>query len=768
MNKIVKKTIAGVSTGVVVLYTLPLSSIASTESVFAKLNNKGENYKTIVSIKEDDEVNQTEQKKELPLEAKITYKLNGTEIKPEELAGRSGKVTVNIEYINKSSKYVNVNGRSELMYTPFVVAVGTIINNKNNTNIKVTNGKVIENSGKSIVCGVLLPGMEESLKLSNNLTAVEIPSNIEITMDTTNFEMGNIMCYASPKVLDGTIDWNKFNNLFESTNLLQQSSNQIEEGAKKLHDGTIQLKEGTETLSNGIETAYNGSATIKSEIEKSINSMNSTNNASKENTLDDKLLNQIGAKAKTSANSTISSQLNIIGDSAKAQAVASIEQQLEGIGKAASNQAASAITAKQAIITKNAEQAVKTGMQAKKEELAAGIQKYVASNKDNLISEKHISEAVENSTYEDITEIVTYAATAGATEGAKVAGNAISGIKANAGEVNVDVSNISVKVNYEDLLNNNVDYNNLDDSQKAIIESIAKQVAESAEKEAENQAKNQAKTSAENAVKIVKDNAEKSATQSAQIAVSEIAKQSATVAAKTAAGNTTKQIINNAVNTGVNDAMNQLVTNFGKDTSFIENAFLPYVGQIANETAKQVAGEVAESTAKATAKQVAEGVASQTAQSVAVQISGTVAENTAKTVANQVANEVKEEATKQIKAQMETLLNTGISPLTEGLAKLNIGAQKLNAGSAELENGSKTLAEGISEFNVKGIDKITGIINNDLNSLVIRGKKLEELANEYSQFTADKKQENVKFISIVDSIKSSKQFEDDGNYKKEN
>ena len=64
------------------------------------------------------------------------------------------------------------------------------------------------------------------------------------------------------------INWNKFNTLFESANLLQDSSNQIEEGAKKLAEGTSQLKDGSLSLSNGIEVAYSGSKTIKAEIEK--------------------------------------------------------------------------------------------------------------------------------------------------------------------------------------------------------------------------------------------------------------------------------------------------------------------------------------------------------------------------------------------------------------------------------------------------------------------------------------------------------------------
>ena len=489
MNNVIKKVIATVCVAVVTLYTLPITAIASTESVFSKLNNKGEKYKTIVSVKENEEISQKEEEKELPIEAKITYKFNGEETTADKIVGKSGRVTINIEYINKSAKYVNVNGVNELMYTPFIVVVGTIINNENNSNIQVNNGKIIENGGKYIVCGVLLPGMQESLKINNSVANIEIPSNIEITMDTKNFEMGNVVSYASPKVLDKNINWNMFNTLFESANLLQDSSNQIEEGAKKLAEGTSQLKDGSLSLSNGIEVAYSGSKTIKAEIEKSVNSLDS----SSENTLNNEMLASIGNQAKSTVNKTISEQLEIIGLNAKMQATKSLEQQLDGIGKSANMQATTAIQNQKADIASKAEQTAKVSIQAKEKDILNKIQTYVFANKSNLISDNHIANSVNNAVQNNAVQIVTNSATVGATEGAKVAANSISNIKVDAGDVNVDVSNINVKVDYESILKNNADYNKLNNEEKAIIDNVLKQASINVQKEAEAQAKNKQK-----------------------------------------------------------------------------------------------------------------------------------------------------------------------------------------------------------------------------------------------------------------------------------
>ena len=109
------------------------------------------------------------------------------------------------------------------MYTPFVVAVGSIIDTDKNKNIEVRNGKVIDNGDKAIVAGIVMPGLEESLNLTGELADIEIPSNIEITMDSTDFEMKNIMSYASPRIIEKDINWSKLDDLFDKANLLKTS-----------------------------------------------------------------------------------------------------------------------------------------------------------------------------------------------------------------------------------------------------------------------------------------------------------------------------------------------------------------------------------------------------------------------------------------------------------------------------------------------------------------------------------------------------------------
>ena len=52
----------------------------------------------------------------------ITYKLDGKEISPKDLTGKSGKLEMTINYENKSKQNVDVDGQQTEMYTPFTLA----------------------------------------------------------------------------------------------------------------------------------------------------------------------------------------------------------------------------------------------------------------------------------------------------------------------------------------------------------------------------------------------------------------------------------------------------------------------------------------------------------------------------------------------------------------------------------------------------------------------------------------------------------------------
>ena len=84
--------------------------------------------------------------KQPPVLQKITYYYEGQEISPEDLAGKTGKVTIHIDYEN-TEKYDDV-------YVPFTTMTGIIFSNDNVKNVSVDNGSVISEGKNTVVVGM--------------------------------------------------------------------------------------------------------------------------------------------------------------------------------------------------------------------------------------------------------------------------------------------------------------------------------------------------------------------------------------------------------------------------------------------------------------------------------------------------------------------------------------------------------------------------------------------------------------------------------------
>ena len=129
--------------------------------------------------------------KNLPVSMKVTYYLDGKEIKPKDLIGKSGKVKIHYEYENHSEVTKTINGKQTTIYTPFTMITAAILNTDNFSNVKAKNGKVISDGSKHIVIGVAMPGLADSLNLKNTSIGsnFDIPEDFEITADVEDFQM---------------------------------------------------------------------------------------------------------------------------------------------------------------------------------------------------------------------------------------------------------------------------------------------------------------------------------------------------------------------------------------------------------------------------------------------------------------------------------------------------------------------------------------------------------------------------------------------------
>lgn len=198
--------------------------------------------------------------KELPVSVSLSYRLDGKEISPEELAGKSGKVEIQVKYTNHSSVRKKVNGEQEKMYTPFLMATGVILPTEKFTNVEVDHGRIVNEGSNNIVVGFGVPGMVESLDLSGD-TAEKFPSEFTVTADVSDFSLGNTITYASASILsdlevddDSTLD-----DLEDDIETLVDSSEELVDGSKTLSDklGELQDKfgeyaDGEKELNKGI------------------------------------------------------------------------------------------------------------------------------------------------------------------------------------------------------------------------------------------------------------------------------------------------------------------------------------------------------------------------------------------------------------------------------------------------------------------------------------------------------------------------------------
>lgn len=140
--------------------------------------------------------------RELPISVQLKYYLDGKEIKPEDLAGKSGEVKIDIKMINNASKDGFVNGKKHKVYLPMLVVGGMVLPEGTFSGVTVKNGQAIGDGSKEIVVFTGMPGFSESLGFSEkdlgDLGGLVIGSEASVTATVENFSLGNLYFAALP------------------------------------------------------------------------------------------------------------------------------------------------------------------------------------------------------------------------------------------------------------------------------------------------------------------------------------------------------------------------------------------------------------------------------------------------------------------------------------------------------------------------------------------------------------------------------------------
>ena len=189
--------------------------------------------------------------KDLPISIDVKYYLDGEEKTVNEMLGKKGNIRIDLTYKNNSYKNMNINGKSEKMYVPYMIVTTTLLNNDDNKNISVTNGKVIDNGVGSIVMAMSTPGLDESLKLND----LKDFNKVEINYYTESFELNSIYSVVTTSLFDdNSLDmFGEVNNLYKSIDLLQSNMDTIVGASKELSNGTSQMNEGITQLNTRVQ-----------------------------------------------------------------------------------------------------------------------------------------------------------------------------------------------------------------------------------------------------------------------------------------------------------------------------------------------------------------------------------------------------------------------------------------------------------------------------------------------------------------------------------
>lgn len=172
----------------------------------------------------------------MPWNIEISYTLNGSEIDPDELGGRSGELGVNIN--------TSVNSGFDPYFTEnYMLQISVTLDASLCENISTRNGTVASAGSDKTITFVVLPGGE---------------GDVGFTADVTDFEMGGFTIAAVPYSMDSMMDMSELDGITSGIDQLTGAITQLTSGASAINDGAGALSENSATLtdaSDQIESA---------------------------------------------------------------------------------------------------------------------------------------------------------------------------------------------------------------------------------------------------------------------------------------------------------------------------------------------------------------------------------------------------------------------------------------------------------------------------------------------------------------------------------
>lgn len=640
---------------------------------------------------------------ELPVKLKLSYKLNGKTVSADEIAGKSGKVTIRIDYENTQKEKVKINGKTKEVNVPFLMLSGMILDDDKFKNVEVSNGKAINDGTRTIVAGFALPGMQDSLDIDKD--EMEIPDYVEITADTTDFELSTTMTVAMNDIFND-VDFSKVDDkvdeLKDSLDELEDAAEQLVDGSSQLYDGIGTLLDKSGTLIEGIDKLYDGAEQVNSGAKKLDSGADGLSSGAK--TLDDgasKLKN--GASQLDSGLATLAGGASQV-DNGAASLSSYVATLAGGLGKLSSNSAT---------LNSGAEQVFNTLLSTADTQIAAAgltADKLTIKNYDSVLeglisslSDENAQKLAYNTALETVTAtvnsqkdviITAVEATVRKSVTEQVLAAAGLGMTADQYDAAVAAGQVSKEVQAQ-----------VSTAVSTQMSSSAVQTAIDSNTEAQIQSLIETNMNSE-----------------------EVQSQIQAGVAKAQAGRKSLQALKTQL-----DSYNTFYQGVLSYTAGVDQA---------NEGAQQIlAGTY---TLKDGTGSLVSG-AGQLKNGSSSLKSGT---STLK------------DGTSSLKSGVKTLkngtssLSDGTKSLFEGVGTLKDGSAALVDGVKQLNDGAMTLSKGMKKFKEEGIDSIVDAANGDVRDIIDRFKAVQKASKKYNNYSgiSDDMDGKVDFIYKTDSI----------------
>ena len=710
--------------------------------------------------------------KKLPVSVKLKYYLDGKEMKPSELKGKSGHLKITVDYKNNEKKNVSVDGKDTEVYTPFVMMTGMILPNETFSNVTIDNGKIISDGNKNIVVGFGMPGLKDSLNLSSEESdKVTIPESLNIEADVKDFTMSSTYTVALSDLLDdmnmddiADVDdlQTALDDLEDAALQLVSGSDTLADGAGTLADGVNTYTEGVDTLNAGIQKYLGSNGELSGSVTEYVNGVNKVVKGVQDytdgvNTLADGVSSYVDGEKQLAAGASQLTQLST-GLKKVQSAIAKMEASTDGKGKdredikvASSELAAGTQALEDSLGTKQVQalmaqvgSMVQTGNEliAQTEQLESGMQKGVAEPVTNIVKELTVLQKELDGLNTQLTNLKT-------TCESKVT------------ELNTAIDDYNNKVAAAK--------NAANTSSEKISQSIqALEIQKSkASSDAEKQQLQQSIDALKNAKTAADGLKNVNTVEKASISIDNIDTSDITKGIITLTGN-----LQTASKTmeGLGSQLGEMQTKLDTITAAKDKIPADQLNSLTSNITKLNAGMQG---LDAGISELAAGIStldSETSAQFPTAIQGITALNKGFAQLSGYndslvsgANKLKSNSPTLVAGvnklqsgtnQLASGLNTLGSQMSSGSATLAANSGALRSGAFELQSGAKELAEGMAKFDKEGTSKLKSTVEDELGDVIDRIDVLTSEDCKYNTFSGkDKAMDgNVKFVIETDAI----------------